>query len=171
MRKFLIPAIAAMLLAFATASFAAEDDEKGASESAYEHASEKSVFNRMGDWFATVGKSDEEKAKILKEREATRAEQRTKSKASEPPEKVEGDLEKEKKEKTQETEKIRERTETQAGEAKGETERHRERIETQTQSEIETETETEALEMETEIPGRKSGQDSPGKHGRSKGGK
>ena len=51
----------------------AAKDQKGASQKAYEHASENSVFNRVSDWFATVGKSEEEKAKILEERKAKRA--------------------------------------------------------------------------------------------------
>ena len=42
-------------------------------QKAYEHASEKAAFNRAGDWFATLGKSDEEKAKIIAERDAKRA--------------------------------------------------------------------------------------------------
>jgi hypothetical protein len=42
-------------------------------QKAYEHASEKSAFNRAGDWFATIGKSDQEKAKIIAERDMHRA--------------------------------------------------------------------------------------------------
>jgi hypothetical protein len=43
------------------------------SQKAYEHASEKSAFNRAGDWFATIGKSEEEKTQIIAERDAKRA--------------------------------------------------------------------------------------------------
>jgi len=46
---------------------------KGASAQAYEHASDEAVFNRVSDWFATVGKSDQEKQTILAERKAKRA--------------------------------------------------------------------------------------------------
>jgi len=53
--------------------FAAKGGEKGASTQAYEHASEQSIFNRVSDWFVTIGKSEEEKAKILAERKAKRA--------------------------------------------------------------------------------------------------
>lgn len=46
--------------------------DKGASMTAQEHASEHSIFNRVGDWFATVGKSGAEKDQILAERRAER---------------------------------------------------------------------------------------------------
>jgi hypothetical protein len=46
--------------------------QKGASDKAYEHASEQSVFNRVGDWFATIGKSKEEKQQIIQQRKAER---------------------------------------------------------------------------------------------------
>ncbi|MCA9408900.1 MAG: hypothetical protein KC733_09430 [Candidatus Omnitrophica bacterium] len=52
-------------------AFAAKDG-KGASDQAYEHANENAVFNQVGDWFATVGKSDEEKARIKAQRKAER---------------------------------------------------------------------------------------------------
>jgi len=47
--------------------------QKGANQQAYEHASEHSIFNRVGDWFATIGKSQSEKKEILQERKAERA--------------------------------------------------------------------------------------------------
>jgi len=46
--------------------------QKGASQKARERASEQSIFNRVSDWFATVGKSEEEKEKILEERQLER---------------------------------------------------------------------------------------------------
>jgi len=46
--------------------------EKGASETAQEKASDQAIFNRVGDWFATIGKSNEEKAKVKAERQAKR---------------------------------------------------------------------------------------------------
>jgi len=46
---------------------------KGASERAMERASDQAIFHRASDWFATVGKSEGEKAKILAERKAKRA--------------------------------------------------------------------------------------------------
>ena len=64
-----------MLVFSATASFAAKD-AKGASAQAQEHASENAIFNRVGDWFATIGKSEEEKEKIIAERKVERAAKR-----------------------------------------------------------------------------------------------
>lgn len=55
---------------------AAPEGQKGASASAYEHASDNSIFNRTSDWFATVGKSQEEKDRIKAERQARRAAKR-----------------------------------------------------------------------------------------------
>jgi hypothetical protein len=77
MRKLI--AITIMFLFFLSVipAFAQMSTRKGPnptpSQKAYEHASEKSAFNRVGDWFATRGKSDEEKAKIIAERDAQRA--------------------------------------------------------------------------------------------------
>jgi len=46
--------------------------EKGASPVAYQHASDEAVFHRVGDWFATIGKSGAEKDQLLAERKAQR---------------------------------------------------------------------------------------------------
>ena len=59
----------------------AKEEQKGANEQAYEHASDNAIFNRVGDWFATVGKSKEEKESILAERKAKRATQKAEKKA------------------------------------------------------------------------------------------
>lgn len=71
-------AIAIMAVMFFALSlmpaYAAPEGRKGASDQALEHASENSVFNRVSDWFATVGKSEEEKDAVLAERRAKRAE-------------------------------------------------------------------------------------------------
>lgn len=48
---------------------------------ALEHANDKAIFNRVGDWFATAGKSDEEKVKIKAERQAKRAAKRAEREA------------------------------------------------------------------------------------------
>lgn len=69
MRKLLALVLACMMVFSATAVFAA----KGASDTAREKASPQAIFNRMTDWFATVGKSEEEKQQILAERKAKRA--------------------------------------------------------------------------------------------------
>jgi hypothetical protein len=66
-----------VLSVFAAASpvFSQVSDKKMAnpSQKVYERASSKSVFNRAEDWFATVGKSAEEKEKITAERNMRRA--------------------------------------------------------------------------------------------------
>lgn len=60
---------------------AQEQADKGASPQAYEHASDQAIFNRIGDWFATRGKSEEEKAKIISERKMKRETQRAEKEA------------------------------------------------------------------------------------------
>ena len=52
--------------------YAGPEGVEGASPTAYEHASEESVFDRVSDWFATVGKPKEEQDRILAERRAER---------------------------------------------------------------------------------------------------
>lgn len=93
MKKIMVLGLAAMLVLSATASFAAKDGVKGASAQAYEHADDNAIFNRVGDWFATVGKSDEEKVRIKAQRRAERkvkrAEKEAKKKAKEVKEKME----------------------------------------------------------------------------------
>ena len=76
MRKAIWAAMVLLLMLAARPAFAQEEKQKGASTTAYEQASERSVFNRFGDWFVTVGRSEEEKAKILEERNARRAAKR-----------------------------------------------------------------------------------------------
>lgn len=78
MRKVTAGVLVALFLVVGMPVFTAE---KGASAKAYEHASEESIFNRIGDWFATVGKSPEEKEKILMERKAERAAKRAEKEA------------------------------------------------------------------------------------------
>ena len=68
MKKVMMLAMAAALVFSATASFAA----KGASEMGQEKASINAIFNRTADWFATIGKSEEEKTQILAERKVKR---------------------------------------------------------------------------------------------------
>jgi len=82
MKRLLLMAVALLVLFTAIPSFAAEEGEKGASKEAYEHANRRSVFNRTSDWFATVGKSKEEKNKIREERNAKRAAQRAEREAA-----------------------------------------------------------------------------------------
>ena len=47
-----------------------------ASSTAFERAGEDSIFNRVSDWFATIGKPEDEKEMILAERRADRAAKR-----------------------------------------------------------------------------------------------
>ncbi|MEA3488770.1 MAG: hypothetical protein U9R44_00305 [Candidatus Omnitrophota bacterium] len=63
-------------------AYAAQKGSKGASATAYEHASDEAVFHRVGDWFATRGKSEEEKQAILAERKAKRAAKRAQKEAA-----------------------------------------------------------------------------------------
>jgi hypothetical protein len=73
MRKLIVFVLAVSLLITAMPAFAARGGRKGADEKAYEHASEEAIFHRVGDWFATRGKSEEEKKAIIAERKAKRA--------------------------------------------------------------------------------------------------
>lgn len=81
MKKMLILLMVCAMAMSSSVVFAAEKGTKGASASAYEHASDNSVFNRVSDWFATIGKSEEEKAAIMTERKAQRAAARAEKKA------------------------------------------------------------------------------------------
>ena len=96
MRKLFIFALAAMLVFSATITFAAKD-QKGASAQAREHASDNAIFNRVGDWFATIGKSEEEKQKILTQRKAERAAKRAEKEAKKKAEEAGKKMEKGKK--------------------------------------------------------------------------
>ena len=112
MRNIII--ILVLMLAVPSISFGAPDGRKGASDKAYEHASDQSIFNRTGDWFATIGKSEEEKATIKAERVAERKAKRLekgkkekKEKAGKMKQEKRGEAEKVKKEKMKKAEKIK----------------------------------------------------------------
>lgn len=77
MNKIIMSLVVGVFLLTGTTVFA----EKGASETAQEHASDEAIFNRTGDWFATIGKSKEEKKKILAERKMKRMEEKAARKA------------------------------------------------------------------------------------------
>ena len=94
MKKWIVLVLALAVIIIASPSFAAEGGTKGASAQAYEHASDNAIFNRVGDWFATRGKSEEEKNVIMAERRAKRATER-----------VQKELEKRNKELAKETKK------------------------------------------------------------------
>lgn len=76
MRKYIVFLLAFAVLVVAAPSYAAAGDVKGQSN--------EGIAARVGDWFATRGKSDAEKKAILAERKAKRAvEQSQKSAAKE----------------------------------------------------------------------------------------
>lgn len=72
MKKVVSIAVILSLIAVSAPAFAEKSGQKGASAQAYEHAGDKAIFNRVSDWFATVGRSEEEKGAILAERQAKR---------------------------------------------------------------------------------------------------
>ena len=81
MKKVINLIILVSCLFIANPLLMAEEDTKGANQKAYEHPSENAVFNRVSDWFATIGKSEEEKQTILAERKAQRAARRAEKEA------------------------------------------------------------------------------------------
>jgi len=81
MKRIVAVMLILCLVIACTPAFAARGSRRGASAQAYEHASDEAIFNRVGDWFATRGKSEEEKAKILTERKAKRAAKRAEKEA------------------------------------------------------------------------------------------
>jgi len=74
--KKIIAIILVLSFALGVPAFAAQEGAKGASATAMEKASDEAVFHRVGDWFATRGKTAEEKKAIIAERKAVRAAQR-----------------------------------------------------------------------------------------------
>jgi hypothetical protein len=81
MRIFLALIVIFCFLVVPVSTFAEKKGTKGASQKAIGNASDEAVFNRVGDWFATIGKSDQEKEKILVERKVIRAKKKAKKKA------------------------------------------------------------------------------------------
>jgi hypothetical protein len=71
--KKLSALIIVCMFALTSLAIAAPAGEEGASDQALKNASDQAVFNRIPDWFATVGKSAEEKDKILADKKALRA--------------------------------------------------------------------------------------------------
>lgn len=66
------PMIIFLSIFFISGPLHAADKEKGASDTAYEHASDQAIFHRVGDWFSTIGKNKEEKKIALEERQQAR---------------------------------------------------------------------------------------------------
>jgi hypothetical protein len=80
MKKRIIGLMLACVFISTSVCFAAQD-VKGASAKARENASDQAIFNRVGDWFATVGKSDADREKIMNERRANRETKRVEKEA------------------------------------------------------------------------------------------
>lgn len=95
--KKVISLLVIFALALSVTPAYAAKGRRGASDTAYEHASDEAVFNRVGDWFATVGKSDEEKQAILTERKAKRAKERAEKEAKKAAKQAEKEAKKAKK--------------------------------------------------------------------------
>lgn len=74
MKKLVLMGMALVLLSFFGLAQAQVEKARGASQKAQERASDQAIFNRVSDWFATVGRPQEEKERILQERQARRAE-------------------------------------------------------------------------------------------------
>ncbi|HPN72706.1 MAG TPA: hypothetical protein PKZ41_01775 [Candidatus Omnitrophota bacterium] len=83
MKKFIVLVLAVMLsVGFAGSAWSqAGAGQKGPSARAFEKASDESALNRVGDWFATRGKSEQEKQAILAERKAKRTAEKMKKEA------------------------------------------------------------------------------------------
>ena len=79
--KKVVAFLLAIVFLIGIAPVHAAPGRKGASDKAYEHASDNAVFNRVGDWFATRGKSAEEKKAVLTERKSERAAKRAEKEA------------------------------------------------------------------------------------------
>jgi len=86
------------LALFSLPAFAARGGVKGADQKAYEHTSDNAIFNRVSDWFATRGKSEEEKQAIIAERKAKRAQKQAEKETERTKKKLEREARKAKKE-------------------------------------------------------------------------
>lgn len=112
MKKLIAIVMVLLFVVSVVPAFSQDPARKGPnpSQKAYEHASEKSAFNRAGDWFATIGKSEEEKAKVIAERDMQRAAKQAEKQAKKLQKQTEGQA-KGMQQKTQQ------RTQQQAGKA------------------------------------------------------
>jgi len=72
----------------------AQRGQKGPSARAVERASDEAVFHRIGDWFATRGKSEDEKKAMLAERKTKRAAERAQKEAEKKKREMEGEAKK-----------------------------------------------------------------------------
>jgi hypothetical protein len=74
--RTVIGALLAGLIGSSAPALAADVGQNGAGASAYQHGSDEAVLDRVGDWFATLGKSGLEKDSILVQRRTARAAKR-----------------------------------------------------------------------------------------------
>jgi hypothetical protein len=112
MRKLKLACMVLALVCLAVPVRADESEDqkkKGASPQAYEHASDRAIFNRVSDWFATVGKSQQEKEQLLEERKARRAAKRAEREARKAQKKADKESKKTQKELEQEGRKAKEK--------------------------------------------------------------
>lgn len=98
MKKFVIAYLLLLFIMSPVFISTAKAEEKGASEQAHERANKNAIFNRISDWFSTVGKSGEEKEKILEERKIERAGKRAEKEAKKAQKKAEKEASKAQKE-------------------------------------------------------------------------
>lgn len=96
-KKLILLGVMLVVLFSFTSAFAEGKGYKGANQQAIENANENAIFNRVSDWFATIGKSPVDKARIKAERKAARAEKMAQKEAEK--------AKKEKKEKREKKEK------------------------------------------------------------------
>jgi len=87
-------------------AFAAQG-RRGASDRAYQQASDESVFVRAGDWFATRGKTAEEKKAVLAERKTKRAKARMQKEVEKKKKMMEKEMKKRQKEMEARTKKMK----------------------------------------------------------------
>lgn len=72
MKRIVVLFVVVSILFGGMIGFSSSSWAQGASPKAMEKASDEAVFHRVGDWFATRGKSDTEKKAILAERKMKR---------------------------------------------------------------------------------------------------
>ena len=73
MKKLVVLFVVVSILFGGIVGFPGVSSARGASEKAMENASDEAVFHKVGDWFATRGKTDTEKQTIITERKGKRA--------------------------------------------------------------------------------------------------
>jgi regulator of protease activity HflC (stomatin/prohibitin superfamily) len=79
--KKVIALVLALSFALTVPAFAQMKDIKGPSAQALAKASDDSVVDKVGDWFATRGKSDQEKQAILMQRRGARTAEKAQKQA------------------------------------------------------------------------------------------